>query len=130
MNLYLQLHEICFTSVLVLFIFVIILNTLTFISFVSFGICIFGDKTLQLPLHLSKSIINRQYLSSIAFKLLTVCITMHDSSFKERHFSLNAFNAEYVRFIHQLQLTEKSYIFQFKDTSVDSIALNQLDILP
>ena len=55
---------------------------------------------------------------------------MHDSSFKERHFALNAFHVEYVRFIHQLQMTEKSYIFQFKDTSVDSIALNQLDILP
>ena len=26
--------------------------------------------------------------------------------------------------------TEKSYAFQFKDTSLDSIALNPLDILP
>ena len=30
----------------------------------------------------------------------------------------------------ELQLTVKSYTFQFKDTSLDSAALNPLDILP
>ena len=29
-----------------------------------------------------------------------------------------------------IELTEKSYTFLFKDTSLDSIALNSLDILP
>ena len=36
----------------------IILNALTFMSFVSFGTHIFGDKTLQLPVHLPKLIMN------------------------------------------------------------------------
>ena len=30
----------------------------------------------------------------------------------------------------EFQSTEKSYIFPFKDVSLDSIALNPLDILP
>ena len=30
----------------------------------------------------------------------------------------------------ELQSTEKSYTFSFKDTSLDSVALNPLDILP
>ena len=37
LNLHLQLHEICFTNVFVSFILVIILNTLTFTSFVLLG---------------------------------------------------------------------------------------------
>ena len=30
----------------------------------------------------------------------------------------------------ELSSTEKSYTFPFKDTSLDSVLLNQLDILP
>ena len=30
----------------------------------------------------------------------------------------------------ELSLTEKSYIFSFKDTSLDSVVLNPLDVLP
>ena len=30
----------------------------------------------------------------------------------------------------ELSLTEKSYIFSFKDTSPDSVVLNPLDVLP
>ena len=37
---------------------VIILNALTFMSFISFGTHIFGDKTLQLQVHSSKLIMN------------------------------------------------------------------------
>ena len=40
------------------FLCVIILNALTFISFLSFGTYIFRDKTLQLPVHLFKLIMN------------------------------------------------------------------------
>ena len=45
-------------------------------SFVSFGTHIFGNKTLQTPVHLLKLIINEKYLSS----------TMHGSSFQNRYF--------------------------------------------
>ena len=51
-----------------------------------FGTCIFGDKTLQLPLHISKLIMNAQYLNSTGFKSKIVGITMHGLSFKDRHF--------------------------------------------
>ena len=30
----------------------------------------------------------------------------------------------------ELSLTEKSYIFSFKDTSLDPVVLNPLDVLP
>ena len=58
LNLHLQSHEICSAVVLVSFLFVIILNALTFMSFISFGTHIFGDKTLQISLHLSKPMMN------------------------------------------------------------------------
>ena len=54
--------------------------------FVFFGIHIFGDKTLQLPLHLSKLIMNGKNLSSTQFKSTRVALTIHGSSFKYRHF--------------------------------------------
>ena len=44
--------------------------------FVSFGTHIFGDKTMQLPVHLSKLIMNG-YLSSTGFKSIRVGLTMH-----------------------------------------------------
>ena len=49
----------CFVIILASFLFVIILNTLALMSFVAFETNIVGDKTLQLPLHLSKIIMNR-----------------------------------------------------------------------
>ena len=58
LNLHLQSHEICFVIVLASFLFAILLKALTFMSFVSFGTHTFGDKTLQLSLHLSKLIMN------------------------------------------------------------------------
>ena len=61
------------------------LNALTFTSFVSFGTHIFDDKTLELPVHISKLIINGQYLSSTGFKLIRVGLTMHGSTFEDRH---------------------------------------------
>ena len=54
----LQSHEICFTIALASFLFVIILNALTFIYFVSFGTLIFGDQALQLAGHFLKLIMN------------------------------------------------------------------------
>ena len=65
------------------FLLVTILNALTFMPFVSFGTYIFGDKRLQLPLHLSKQIMNGYYLSSTGFKLIRVGLTRHGSSFKD-----------------------------------------------
>ena len=56
MNLHLQLHEICSVIALALFSFVIILNALTFMSFVSFGTHIFRDQTF--PVHFFKLIMN------------------------------------------------------------------------
>ena len=53
--------------------------------FVSFGTHIFGDKTLQIPAHLFKLIMNGQYLSSTGFMLIRIGLTMNDSSFKNRH---------------------------------------------
>ena len=44
----------CFSFI----VFVFVLNALTFMYFVSFGTHTFGDKTLQLPLNLSKLIMN------------------------------------------------------------------------
>ena len=58
LNLHLQSHEICFIIALASFLFVIKLNALAFMSYVSLGTHIFGDKTLQLPVHLSKLIMN------------------------------------------------------------------------
>ena len=56
-NLHLQSHETCFIIVLASFLFVIMLNTLTFMSSALFKTHIFVDKSLaelQLPQHLSK----------------------------------------------------------------------------
>ena len=58
MTLHLQSHQICFVTVLASFLFFIILNTLTFTSFVFLETNIFGDKTLQLSLHLTKLIMS------------------------------------------------------------------------
>ena len=52
LNLHLQSREICFVIVLASFLFVVMFNALTFMPSVSFGTRIFGDKTLQLPVHL------------------------------------------------------------------------------
>ena len=58
LNLHLPSHEICSVIALISFLFVIILNGLTSLSFVSFGTDIYGDKTLQFPGHLIKLIMN------------------------------------------------------------------------
>ena len=58
LNLHLQSYEIWFVIVLVSFLFVIILNALTFISFHFCGTHILGNKKLQLPVHMSKLIMN------------------------------------------------------------------------
>ena len=47
-------------------------------SFASFGTNIFGDKTLQLPVHLSKTTMNGYCLSSKEFQSV-----MHGSSFND-----------------------------------------------
>ena len=54
------------------------LNTLTFMSFISFGTQIVGDKPLQLPVH----------LKSAGFKSIRVDVITHGSSFNHGH--LNA----------------------------------------
>ena len=54
--------------------------------FVTFGTHTFGDKTLQLLIHLSKLIMNEYYLSSTGFKSKTVGLAKHGSSFKNIHF--------------------------------------------
>ena len=54
--------------------------------FVSFGTIIFGNKTLQLPVHLSKLIMNEHYLRSTGFKSIRVGLIMHGPLFKNRHF--------------------------------------------
>ena len=75
---HLQSHGILFVIVLAYFLFVIIVNALTFMSFASFGTNIFGDKTLQLPVHLSKITMNGYCLSSKEFQSV-----MHGSSFND-----------------------------------------------
>ena len=62
-----------------------ILNTLTFMSFVFFRTHILEDNTLQLQLHLYRLTMNG-YLRSKGFKSIRVGLTMHGSSFKDRHF--------------------------------------------
>ena len=58
--------------------FFIILNALTFMPFVFFSEhLILGDNTLELPLHLSKLIMNGYYLSSTEFKSIIVGLTIH-----------------------------------------------------
>ena len=63
-------------------------------SFVSFGTHIFGDKTLQTPVHLLKLIINEKYLSSLRFISVIVALTMHGSSFQNRYFVRLATNCK------------------------------------
>ena len=46
----------------------------------------FGDKALQHPVHLFKLIMNGLYLSSTGFILTRAGLTMHKSSFTNRHF--------------------------------------------
>ena len=41
---------------------------------------------MQLLVHLSKLIMNEQYLTSTGFKSIRVGLTIHGSSFKNRHF--------------------------------------------
>ena len=50
--------------------------------YVSFGKHIFSAMSLKPPVHLSNVIMNGQYLSSAAFKLARVGLTIHGSSFK------------------------------------------------
>ena len=57
MSWHLQSLEICFVIILASFLFVIMLNTLTFMFFF-FGRNIFGDKKLPLSVYLSKLIMN------------------------------------------------------------------------
>ena len=60
---------------------VIILNTVTFTSFVSLGTHIFVGKSLiafQLPLHSPRLIMNGKKLSSVVFKLMKVGLIIHD----------------------------------------------------
>ena len=78
-------YEIFSVIVLALFLFAIISNALTFMSFAFFGSHVFGNKRLQLPVHLFKLIMNGYYLSSAGFISIRVGLTMHVSSFKNRH---------------------------------------------
>ena len=54
--------------------------------YVSFGKHIFSAMSLKPPVHLSNVIMNGQYLSSAAFKLARVGLTIHGSSFKNWYF--------------------------------------------
>ena len=66
-------------------------------SFVSFGTHIFGDKTLQTPVHLLKLIINEKYLSSLRFISVIVALMdwfLYDSSFQNRYFVRLATNCK------------------------------------
>ena len=47
----------------------------------------FGDKTLQLPPHLSKLIVNGSNIISKGFKSMRVGLTMHGSLFEDIHFA-------------------------------------------
>ena len=88
LNLHLQSHEMFFIIVLASFLFVIILNTLTFMSFVIFRTHIFGDETLaalQLPLHLSYLFMNGKYLSLTRFKSIRKDLIINGSLFNEIH---------------------------------------------
>ena len=67
-----------FAIVLASFLFVIILNAFTFMSFVSFRTHVFGVKTLQLPVYLSKLILN---LSLKGFKSARVGLATDGPSF-------------------------------------------------
>ena len=63
LNLHLQSHGICFVITLASFLFAIILNALTFMSFFCFVLFCFGThifeyKTVKLAAHLSKLIMN------------------------------------------------------------------------
>ena len=55
-------------------------------SFVSFGTHVFGDKTLQIPLHLFQLVMNGKYLSSIGFISIKLGLNIHGLSFKNRRF--------------------------------------------
>ena len=72
-------------------------------SFAFVGTHIFRDKTLKLPLDLSKLIMNG-YLSSAVFKSIWASLTMHDSSFRDRHlvakYSLKLNNIELLNAEH------------------------------
>ena len=59
LSLHLQSHEICSNIALGSFLLVIILNGLTFMSFVSVGTHIFGEKALKITVHLFKLIMNK-----------------------------------------------------------------------
>ena len=71
MNLHLQSHEIGFINVLASFVVVIILNTLTFTSFVLLGTHTFVENSstaLELPLYLPRQTwmvikLNRTYIN-------------------------------------------------------------------
>ena len=84
MNFHLQSHEICLITIFVSFLFVIILNTLTFVSFVLLGTHIFMENSsteLQLLLHLSKLIMHKYYLRSKGFKIIKVGLAVDGSLF-------------------------------------------------
>ena len=55
---------------------------------------------------------------------------------KPEHYFILFFVIKYLRMFNmsdlsiELSLTEKSYMFSFKDTSLDSVVLNPLDVLP
>ena len=71
-------YSIFYYSIIPSFLFAIILNVLTFMSFVSFETHIFGDKTFQLRVHLFKLIMKGSYLSSAArFISINLDLTMH-----------------------------------------------------
>ena len=86
LGFYLQSHKICFIIVLASFLSVIKLNTLTCMCFVLLRTYIFGYKILKLPVHLSRLTMNGYYLSTTGFKSIKSRLTMHVSSFKDRHF--------------------------------------------
>ena len=85
MNLDLQSQEIQSVIAVASFLFVIILNALTLMFFVSFRRPIFGDKTLQIPLRLSTLIMNGYYLSSTGFKSTRAGLKMHASPINDTH---------------------------------------------
>ena len=94
-NVYFQLHEICFISVVGSFIPVILI-TFKFTSQVLFKENVLLDRSsgvLQPPLHLSRLTINGYWCSpqlySTGFKSMKVGLVMHVWLFKNIHFAGN-----------------------------------------
>ena len=66
---------------------------------------------------------------------MRIGLTMHGSSIKNRHFvrsdTLTTRVNKLLKLNNTINIsTEKSYAFPFKDTSLDTVLLNPLEILP